>query len=97
MIGRGIKVKGSKVLVLGTAFKPNVRDLRNTKVRDIVTGLKDHGCWVEICEPLVDEDEIFGCKNVSQKGLDDKSYDYIVLAVKHETLKGLWKRADYSI
>lgn len=97
MIGRGIRVKGSKVLVLGAAFKPNVRDLRNTKVEDIVIGLKDHGCRVEICEPLVDDDEIFGCRNICQKGLKDKSHDYIVLAVRHERLKGLWKRADYSI
>jgi len=41
--GQGIRVKGSKVAVLGITFKEDVPDLRNTKVVDIIHELKDFG------------------------------------------------------
>ena len=40
MLKKGIQVLGSKVLVLGFAFKENCPDVRNTKVIDIIKRLK---------------------------------------------------------
>ena len=47
MIKRGMKLKGSKVLLLGITFKENCPDIRNTKVIDIYRELKEFGLEVE--------------------------------------------------
>jgi len=98
MINRKIRIKGAKVLVLGATFKPNVKDMRNSKIEDVVKGLKDHGCLVDICEPLLsDKKTIFGCRNLSQELIKRNSYDYVVLGVKHTQLVDFIKKADFVI
>jgi UDP-N-acetyl-D-galactosamine dehydrogenase len=100
MISKGIHIKGAKVLVLGASFKPDVKDLRNSKIEDVVKGMVSHGCSVHICEPMVDDQKkIFGCANISQKECEKNNYDYVVLAVKHKLFKNtdVEKRVDYSI
>jgi UDP-N-acetyl-D-galactosamine dehydrogenase len=43
MTKKGIAIKDSKVLIMGLTFKENCPDIRNTKVVDIVSELKDYG------------------------------------------------------
>jgi UDP-N-acetyl-D-galactosamine dehydrogenase len=96
MIKKDLSIKGARVLVLGATFKPNVRDIRNSKVEDIVKELKEYGCLVDIQDPMLEDvDEIFGCKNVCQSSLIE-NYDYKILAVKHEQLRNM-RDVDYSI
>ncbi len=98
MKSKGIDAKGSRVLVLGATFKPDLKDLRNSKIEDVVGGLKEHGCAVDIHEPLAREKaEIFGCRNVKEGDITEKAYDYMVLAVNHRQFKHLAKKADYII
>jgi len=94
---KGLRVKGSRVLVLGATFKPNVKDMRNSKVKDVVDGLRREGCTVDIHDPVIDEKAVFGLRNISSDEAEKNSYDYVVLAVKHEKLKGLWGRADFVV
>ncbi len=42
------------ILILGLTFKENVPDLRNSKIIDIVEGLKAHGREVVVHDPLAD-------------------------------------------
>lgn len=42
------------ILILGLTFKENVPDLRNSKIIDIVEGLKAHGRHVVVHDPLAD-------------------------------------------
>ena len=57
-----------------------------------------NGCAVEIFEPLLREKEgIFGCKNILSEDLDFDRYNYIVLAVNHDSFAKIKKRADYII
>lgn len=47
----------SRILVLGLTFKENVPDLRNSKVVDIVAGLREAGHEVIVHDPLASSEE----------------------------------------
>lgn len=88
MTKRRIQVEGAKVLVMGLTFKENCPDLRNTRVVDIVTELKDYNCKVDVLDPWVTAEEAqqeydITPLDVPQNGL----YDAIVLAVAHHQFK----------
>src|SRR4051812_41880783 len=51
---RGRAMKGAKVGVLGVAFKPNVRDARNSPAADVLAGLAGRGGEVRFHDPHVE-------------------------------------------
>lgn len=89
MAKSGINIVGSKILVLGVAFKENCPDVRNTKVVDVISELADTNAVIDIHDPWVDKNEV-----QHEYGLDlvDKpeagAYDAIILAVAHEQFVG---------
>jgi UDP-N-acetyl-D-glucosamine dehydrogenase len=50
---RGKALKGARVGVIGVAFKPNVRDARNTPASDVMAGLVARGATVTYHDPHV--------------------------------------------
>jgi UDP-N-acetyl-D-glucosamine dehydrogenase len=50
---RGRSLKGSRVGVIGVAFKPDVQDARNTPASDVIALLAAHGATVEFHDPYV--------------------------------------------
>jgi UDP-N-acetyl-D-glucosamine dehydrogenase len=50
---RGRALNGSRVGVLGVAFKPNVRDPRNSPAAEIIAGLRARGATVAFHDPHV--------------------------------------------
>ena len=50
---RGKAMKGAKVGILGVAFKPNVRDARNSPAADVIAGVADRGAEVRFHDPHV--------------------------------------------
>ena len=48
-----VHVVGREVLVMGLTFKENCPDLRNTRVVDIVTELREYGGEVDVYDPWV--------------------------------------------
>ena len=50
----GRRGSGRRVLVLGLTFKENVPDLRNSKVVDLVNGLRANGYVVDVHDPHAD-------------------------------------------
>lgn len=84
----GKRSNSSKVLVMGITFKENVSDIRNSRVIDIIRGLKKRGVQVTVSDPLADPLEV-----KREYGIDLKKYsknikaDAIVIAVAHEHLK----------
>lgn len=85
MLQRGISVKGSRVLVLGLTFKENCPDLRNTRVVDVVSELREYGAEVDVVDPWVDETEaqsVYGLRIL--RNPEAGSYDGILLAVAHD-------------
>jgi len=85
MIKNDIKVSKSKVLVLGITFKENCPDVRNTKVVDVVTELKDFGMDVDVYDPQANKQEVlkeYGLEIHSE--LPYQKYKAVVLAVAHK-------------
>lgn len=50
---RGRSVKGSRVLVLGLSYKPDIDDVRESPSFELIELLKDRGAEVEYHDPLV--------------------------------------------
>ena len=85
MLGNGIPVLNSTVLVLGLTFKENCPDLRNTKVVDLVRELQDFKAVVDVFDPWIDLAEAeceYGLKCLSDLPATGK-YAAVVLAVGH--------------
>ena len=90
MIRKGINPVAARVLVLGLAFKENCPDLRNTRVVDIVTALRQDGIGVDVHDPWVDAAEAmheYGLELVAQPAAG--AYDAIIVAVGHEQFRAL--------
>ena len=90
MLGHGIGVCNSRILVLGLAFKENCPDLRNTRVVDIVAALRQDGIAVDVHDPWVDAAEAqheYGLELVAQPAAG--AYDAIIVAVGHEQFRAL--------
>ena len=89
MLKKGIKVLGSKVLVMGFTFKENCPDVRNTRVIDIVRSLKEYNMDVTVLDPWARPDEVrreYGLELVNALGKDEK-FEAAILAVAHEDFK----------
>lgn len=90
MIKKGIQIKDAKVLVLGITFKENCPDVRNTKVVDIITEMKEYGCMVDVSDYWADKDEVKHEYNLDLvKDYDFDDYQAVVVAVGHEEYKNL--------
>jgi UDP-N-acetyl-D-glucosamine dehydrogenase len=50
---RGRALKGTRIGVIGVAFKPNVRDARNSPAADVIAGLVERGASVTYHDPHV--------------------------------------------
>ncbi len=85
----------AKVLVLGSTFKENVSDIRNSKVTDLVKELLGYSLAVDFYDPLADAEEV---KHEYDLTLADKigtGYDTIVMAVAHEEFRH-WDEAYFA-
>jgi UDP-N-acetyl-D-galactosamine dehydrogenase len=90
MLKKRIQVDGAKVLVMGLTFKENCPDLRNTKVVDIVSELKEYNINVDILDPWCSNTEAqheYGLSLTAQP--QQNNYDGIILAVGHNEFKAM--------
>lgn len=82
---KGILVKDAKILILGITFKENCPDIRNTKVVDIYTSLKEYTDNITVFDPYADENAVkheYGITICND--LPKEQYDAIILSVAHE-------------
>lgn len=94
MTKKRIHVDGARVLVMGLTFKENCPDLRNTRVIDMVSELKDYNCVVDVCDPWAAADEAqqeYGISLVAAP--QARTYDAIILAVAHHQFKEMGETA----
>jgi len=90
MIRRNIQVSAARVLVLGLTFKENCPDIRNTKVVDIISEIREYGMVPDVFDPWVDSDEAkeeYGLQLLEQP--KQGCYDAVILAVAHSQFKTL--------
>jgi len=92
MTKRKTQVVGSKILVLGIAFKENCPDIRNTRVIDVVNELKTYHTGVEIFDPWVDPEEAnheYGLEvhttfAAIEQSAQASAFDCVILCVGHK-------------
>ena len=82
---RGKPVKGSRVLVLGVAYKKDVDDVRESPALDIIELLRQKGADVRYHDPYVPEFSYNGTRFTSEADLDEalREADCVVVATDH--------------
>ncbi|NMA86631.1 MAG: nucleotide sugar dehydrogenase [Tissierellia bacterium] len=78
-------IKESKIVIMGLSFKEDCKDLRNSKVEEIVKLLRGYGIEPDLVDPIVDEEEIvkiYGKKPIKVSEIEEG--DLIILAVPHK-------------
>lgn len=74
--------KNKKIGILGFTYKPNVNDIRNTKVYDLIKELEKYGYEVEVSDCLANSEKMYNEYHIdNKKELID--VDVIILAVSH--------------
>lgn len=85
MLRKGKPVLNSRILVLGLTFKENCPDLRNTKVVDLISALREYHAQVDVYDPWIDVAEArheYGLDCLSEAPAAG-TYAAVVLAVGH--------------
>lgn len=83
--GRGIALKGAKILVLGVAYKKDVKDLRESPALEIVELLKVSGAKLSYYDPYLPYLKIHGINLTSVKLAKDvlRKADCVLLITDH--------------
>lgn len=98
LISCSIRVKKSRVLILGLTFKEDCPDLRNSKVVDIIKELEEYDVEVLVVDPKVNKIEAKKEYRVKISDLDNiKDIDCIIGAVNHKEFKHLSKNRIESL
>jgi UDP-N-acetyl-D-glucosamine/UDP-N-acetyl-D-galactosamine dehydrogenase len=77
-------LKECRVLVMGTTFKENVSDIRNSKVADVVYELKEFGMKVEVVDPYAEPSEVHEEYGYELQEKPSGAYHAVIIAVGHE-------------
>lgn len=100
------QVKGARVAILGMTFKEDCPDVRNSKVIDIISELKEYGINVFVADPIADENEVkreYGIEITKFENI--KNMDAVIVAVGHkeymeltlESIKKLYEEKPVSL
>ncbi len=85
-----IKIKNSKILIMGLTFKENCPDLRNSGVASVIDKLKKYNCNLDLYDPWASREEIESIYGIAPiNNLIPNSYDGIILAVAHKQFKNM--------
>lgn len=77
-------LKECRLLVMGATFKENVSDIRNSKVADVISELKEFGVHVDVVDPYASPEEIREEYGFELAEAIEGPYHGIVVAVNHQ-------------
>jgi UDP-N-acetyl-D-glucosamine/UDP-N-acetyl-D-galactosamine dehydrogenase len=83
IIATGKSPKGARVLIMGITFKEDVTDIRNSKVVDVYSELKEFGINIDIIDPGASAHEVMEEYGITLAKAPEGKYDAIILAVSH--------------
>ena len=91
LLDNSLSVKNSECLILGCSFKENCRDIRNTKVNDIVKLLDSKNVKVSVYDPWIDRKKARDLYNINflETLPTSGTYSAVIIAVAHEDFKQL--------
>jgi UDP-N-acetyl-D-galactosamine dehydrogenase len=93
LLQEGKTLNTANILVMGVTFKENVSDIRNSKVADVVSALKEFSVNVDVVDPHATSEEVEYEYGFSLIDAPNKKYEAVIVAVAHEEYKVLG--ADY--
>jgi UDP-N-acetyl-D-galactosamine dehydrogenase len=76
-------LKDCRVLVMGATFKENVSDIRNSKVADVISELKEFGVMVDVVDPYASPKEIREEYDFELSPSIEGPYHCVIVAVNH--------------
>lgn len=82
-------LNGSKVLILGVAYKQDIDDYRHSPALDVIGEFEKEGTIIEYYDAFVKEYEYKGIKKESIEVLDEdviRAYDLIVITTAHSNI-----------
>lgn len=90
MLKKGINLLDAEILILGSSFKANCPDIRNSKVIELAAELKSYGSKIKIYDPLVSDQEIINNFSADPVAYPTSAtYDAIVIAVAHDEFRSI--------
>lgn len=90
MVKKGVPTHNARVLVLGLTFKENCPDIRNTKVTDIISSLKEYNLSVDVYDPWVTQADVRRIYEFSVlESVPEGPYEAVILAVSHRQFKDM--------
>lgn len=87
MIKNGVHLSEAKVLVMGTTFKEDVSDIRNSKVADLIKELEGYQITVHAVDPHANTDEMQHEYGIGLTENPDSNYNAVIVAVNHAEYK----------
>jgi len=90
VLDKGLNIKKAPILILGITFKENCPDIRNSKVFDLYSELRDFGANVFVSDIFADPEEVnseYGINLIEDPAISD--YRIVILAVPHDDYKSL--------
>jgi len=84
IIATGKDISKAKVLVMGATFKEDVKDIRNSRVADVIKELKSYSLKVDVTDPLADSHELQEEYGFELTTTLEKDYDAVIVAVNHK-------------
>jgi nucleotide sugar dehydrogenase len=89
----GQDVINPKVMILGYSYKPELGDVRETPVEDMVRELRDRGARPIVWDPLVDAGHFPEWVEVTLDPYQEEDVDIVVLATSHSQIIDLnWEK-----
>ncbi|MFZ3063831.1 MAG: nucleotide sugar dehydrogenase [Nitrospirota bacterium] len=92
--GQGKSLKGSKILLLGIAYKKNVDDLRESPSLELIRILKEKGAKVDYNDPLIpvaiSHRRGFTMRSTKLTDKNIKKYDCVLIATDHSAYNYKW-------
>jgi UDP-N-acetyl-D-glucosamine dehydrogenase len=93
----GKPIRGSRLLLLGMAYKADVHDTRESPSLEVLRQLHARGADVRYCDPWVDHIELDGRRHVSVSWSEDevRAADCVVMLTPHREFiqRPLWDGA----
>ena len=84
LIKNGKQIASSKVLVMGSTFKEDVADIRNSKVIDVIKELKGFSVNVDVTDAYAEKTEMKEEYGIELIDKVKTKYDAVIVAVNHD-------------
>jgi UDP-N-acetyl-D-galactosamine dehydrogenase len=84
IIAAGKPIQNARILIMGTTFKEDVADIRNSKVVDVYNELITYGSEVTVIDPHANKEELMEEYKLELSDNYSGTFDAVIVAVSHK-------------